>query len=251
MAKKVPHEEHINHERYMVTYADLITLLLAFFIILYAMSETDEQKFDEVAYSLSMGFNQGSKALISTNIDSNPELKSKQNQENLEMMESVKEQSELRELKKKIDEKIKEENLEDKISTELQKQGLMIILTDEVLFNSGSAQIKKEHSKVIDTVGQLITDVNNPVQISGFTDNVPINTAEFPSNWELSGERSMSVLKYLLNNNKKLDPKRFSAAGYGEYQPIASNETKEGKAKNRRVEILIERINTEGLLEVK
>lgn len=250
--KKKPHEEHVNHERYMVTYADLITLLLAFFIILFAMSDENPHKFEQVAQSLSAGFNKGSESIINTDLATNPELKRQQtNEQNVKMMASVKEQNELRELKKRIDQKVSEMGLEKQITTTLGKQGLMISLTDKVLFNSGSAELKNENSEIIKVVGSIISEVQNPVQVSGYTDNVPINTGDFPSNWELSGQRSMTVLKYMIDNNKGLNPERIYAAGFGEYHPIANNDTEEGREKNRRVEILVERMNGENLLEAK
>lgn len=253
MARKKKPEEHENHERYLVSYADLMTLLTALFIILFAMSDVNEQKYNELARSLSVAFHQGSDDIINIDIGQNPEIRkpTETSQGELNMMKAVKEQNELREIKKKIDQKIEDEKLVGKIETILAKDGLKIVLTNEVLFNSGSAVLKKDFKEMIGTIGYLIEGIDNPVEVSGYTDNIPISTARYPSNWELSSDRALSVLKYMMKTNKTLDPVRFSASGFGEYRPIASNETRVGREKNRRVEILVERRHGNGMLTDK
>lgn len=248
MARKKPHEEEASAERYIVTYADLITLLLAFFIILYAMSDVNEDKVKEVALGLQIGFNTGTQELINLEMGQNPEKRETATQDEIKMMKAVSENNELREMKEKIDQKIEEEKLTQEVKTQITKDGLKIVLTDEILFASGSAELKNDFIGVIKTISVIINDVENPVQISGFTDNVPISTPRYPSNWDLSTDRALSVLRYMLTHNGDVASSRFSAAGYGEYQPIASNDTEAGKRANRRVEILIGRMNTDGLL---
>lgn len=252
MARKKRPEGHINVERYLISYADIMTLLTALFIVLFAMSDVNEQKMKQVADSFQNAFyGKGSNELIDLEIGRNPELRkpTTATESEMRMMRSVAEQNELRKIKEKIDAKIREENIETKITTQITKDGLKIVLTDEILFESGSAQLKNDFISVLNTIAVLIKEVDNPVQISGFTDNIPISTAKYPSNWELSTDRAISVLRYMLKADKSLEPTRFSAAGYGEYKPIASNKTKEGRQMNRRVEILIERMNPEGLME--
>ena len=252
MARKQKHEEHVNHERYLISYADIMTLLTALFIVLFAMSDVNEEKMKQVAVSFQEAlYGEASGELLNLEMGKNPEIRkpTEATPAEMKMMKSVAEQNELRKLKEKIDEKIEEEKIESKVKTEITKDGLKIVLTDEILFESGSAILKKDFLSILKTITVVIQEVDNPVQISGFTDNIPISTARYPSNWELSTDRAVSVLRYILTNDKKIDPMRFSAAGYGEYQPIASNATKEGRETNRRVEILIERMNSEGLLE--
>jgi len=251
MAAKKPHEEHVNHERYMVTYADLITLLLAFFIILYAMSDVNKAKFEELASSLQVAFNSGSPTVLNLQVAQNKEIKKRQpaTEKEMETMKAVKEQNELRKIQEKIDQEIKKEGLQDKVKTQLTDEGLKILLTDKILFQTGQAVLKEESLQIISTISTTLADIQNPVQVNGFTDNIPIQTQQFPSNWELSSARSLSVLRFLLENNKQLLPTRFAATGYGEYKPIASNDTEEGRNINRRVEILIERLNSDGLMK--
>lgn len=249
--KHKKHEEHENHERYLVTYSDLITLLLAFFIILYAMSDVNEEKFDTFSKSLSVAFHNGSNNIIDLGLENRNSntIRSKLSPQEMQMMAAISENNDLRKMKKEIDKKIKENNLQGQMSTNLTEDGLKIILTNEILFEPGKAELKSDYRFIIDSISGLVKGVENKVQISGYTDNVPISTPEFPSNWDLSSARSLSVLKEMLKTDKGLDPKRFSAAGYGEYQPIASNTTAEGRKENRRVEILIERKNTQGSLK--
>lgn len=243
MARKKPHEEHENHERYLVTYSDLITLLLAFFIILYALSSVDEDKYDAFSHSLSLEFNSGSPAVIdfeggTYNKNARQEVGQ---QELLEMRRAV-DDVQLQTKKQEIDRYLKENNLQDKISTKLDDDGLHIIVTNEILFNSGEAKLKTDIQDVLKSITFFIQDMPNPVVINGHTDNVPIATSAFPSNWELSTARAVTVLKEMLEANKRINPSNLSAAGYGEYQPIADNATEDGKQKNRRVDILIKRM---------
>jgi chemotaxis protein MotB len=250
MGRKKPKEEHENHERYIITYADLITLLLAFFIILYAMSASDEEKFNAVAQSLSMAFHPTmSNQLVNFDLNNNEARKTTTQQE-MTMMRAVKENNDLAALKKKIDEKVETNpEMASKINTLLKEDGLYITLSDEILFNSGSAVIRKEAFDMLTFLSTVIQDVSNPISVSGHTDNIPIATALYPSNWELSTTRATSVLRYLLSSLKEDRATQFRAAGYGEYHPLASNDTEEGRKANRRVEILIERQYSEGLLK--
>jgi chemotaxis protein MotB len=256
MAKKKKHhtEGHENGERWLLTYADLITLLLCFFIILYAMSDANPAKFDIFAKSLSIAFNNGQKDSINLNmsqiqsvIKDLPPTPAQQ----VKMMKAVAENNNLLEIKKKIDAKVAETpELANKVKTELTKEGLDIVLNDAIFFASGEADLKKDYIYIINSVSSLIVNVPNPVKISGFTDNIPISTPVFPTNWELSTARSVAVLKEMIKTNG-MNPTRYSASGYGEYRPVTTNTTEEGRRANRRVEILIERIHTDGLLETK
>ena len=153
----------------------------------------------------------------------------------------LQENQQLQDLQQRLEEYIRENNLQDELSTELQEEGLMIRIKEKALFPSGSADLVPESQRIGPIVAGLLAEVPERVLISGHTDTDPINTAQFPSNWELSSTRALTFMKYLLSINQNLNPARFSAIGYGEYRPIAMNDTDENKQKNRRVEILIAR----------
>lgn len=239
MRKRKKTVSNENHERYLLTYSDLVTLLLVFFIVLYAMSDVNEEKYSNLATSL-----QG----VFQNEQSEPGAVGEETSQVIPLtpeesmaIQAIKEQQYLQELKRNIDQQIKERGLEQDIQTSLYDAGLKIVLTNKILFNSGEAVLKKESKSVISAISQLINDVKNPIQINGYTDNIPISTFQFPSNWELSSARAISVLKQILQANNSLNPEIFSATGYGEHHSISTNETKIGREKNRRVEIIIER----------
>ncbi|PGK51368.1 flagellar motor protein MotB [Priestia megaterium] len=241
MARKKPHEEHENHERYLVTYSDLITLLLAFFIILYAMSSVDQDKFDAFSQSLSVAFNHGTTSPIEFDGTYNKNARKEATQEELKEIKDAKENNQLKQVKEKIDKVISDKKLTQQIETKLDDEGLHIILTNEILFESGDAKVKPQMRSVLRNIALLIDSIPNEVSISGHTDNLPISTPLYPSNWELSAARAVSVLKETLKSDPNLKPNRLSAAGYGEHHPAASNNTEKGRQKNRRVEILIKR----------
>ena len=140
-----------------------------------------------------------------------------------------------------MDQYIDQNSLQDQLSTELTEDGLLIRIKEKALFPSGSAELVAQAQSIGPVVAGLLATIPERVIISGHTDNVPINSAQYPSNWELSSARALNFMKYLLSLNPKLSPKRFSAIGYSEYRPIADNKTEEGRTKNRRVEVLIAR----------
>ncbi|WP_025028944.1 flagellar motor protein MotB [Caldalkalibacillus mannanilyticus] len=260
--KKHHHEEHVD-ETWLIPYADLLTLLLALFIVLFASSSVDAKKFEALAYSLNTAFKSGSgvldypspvqsldptqtslppvgdKSVDPAEGENDVDSKEKEKENEFDETMMLKELNDLQELKQKIDHYISDKNLALSLKTELTERGLLITILDNALFDSGSAVIKSEARQLAHEISQLLyTDPPRHVEIGGHTDNRPISTSQFRDNWDLSSVRSLNFMKILLQNSK-LEPHRFSATGYGEYRPVATNQSAEGRAKNRRVEVLI------------
>ena len=235
-----PHEEEAG-EAWLLPYSDLMTLLLALFIALFAMSQTDSSKMQALAQAFTAAFNMGGPSFFSgmgpsMSMPSTPSSGAESS--NSAYME---ENENLREAQEKLDQYIKENNLEDQVSTELTEDGLMIRLKEKALFASGSASLQGQAEQIVPVIAALLSSLPERVTISGHTDNVPISTAQFPSNWELSSSRAVNLMRGLMGAQPSLNPARFSALGYSEYRPIASNDTEEGRAQNRRVEVFIAR----------
>ncbi|RID88694.1 flagellar motor protein MotB [Peribacillus asahii] len=231
--KKRNHEEHID-ESWLVPYADILTLLLALFIVLFASSSIDSKKFNSMSNYFNQVFTGG------TGVMDFPSTTQMDNADSLERGGSGKtEQEELSHIQSKVNTYIENKELSDKLGTSLTDEGLLVTIRDNVLFESGDAEVGKENQRIARDISKLL--VMNPprsIVISGHTDNLPIKTNQFDSNWDLSVMRAVNFMKILLENDK-LDPEWFSAKGFGEFKPVASNKTAEGRAKNRRVEILI------------
>lgn len=236
-----PHEEEAG-EAWLLPYSDLMTLLLALFIALFAMSQTDASKVQALAQAFTAAFNMGGPSFFSgmgpsTSFSSSTMMQGEDNANNAYMQEN----ENLHEVQEKLEQYIKENNLEDQVSTELSEEGLMIRLKERALFASGSAALQGQAEQIVPVIAGLLASLPERVTISGHTDNVPISTAQFPSNWELSSSRAVNLMRGLMGAQPSLNPARFSALGYSEYRPIATNDTEEGRAQNRRVEVFIAR----------
>ncbi|CAM4470386.1 flagellar motor protein MotB [Paenibacillus tarimensis] len=261
MSKKHKHDDHEEHvdESWLIPYADLLTLLLALFIVLYAMSSTDAKKFQDMSQAFSIAFNSGVGVLDqSAVVASADQMTSKDRTKRNEDSDSTqsrnsatdltkqeqqklreKEQQQLEKLKQKLDQYIKQNGLTTQLETKLNQSQLMITISDNALFDSGSAAIKSDAKELAVSIGLMLKDYPGyEITVAGHTDNKPINTYEFASNYELSAKRAINFMSILISTGK-LDPKLISPTGYGEYRPIESNETAQGRAKNRRVEVSI------------
>ncbi|NOU93313.1 flagellar motor protein MotB [Paenibacillus sp. LMG 31456] len=253
--KKEHHEEHVD-ESWLIPYADLLTLLLALFIILFASSKVDAKKYDIIMKSLNSAFTGGSAPFatsnlvpldISPNVDkskqdqSSENTKEKQEQKDKQQQQMEKEKQELEELKKKLDAYISDNKLVAELETKLTNDRLIITIRDKALFDSGSAAIKADSQKlgvaIADMLGQY---PGYQIEVAGYTDNVPISKGEFSDNWDLSTKRALNFMKVVLAR-KTLDPSFFSSTGYGEYRPVDTNATVEGRGNNRRVEVSVVR----------
>jgi chemotaxis protein MotB len=246
LKRKKKHEEHVD-ESWLIPYADILTLLLALFIVLFAASEVDSKKFKAISDSFNTELQGGTgvleqQAAIEITEDTSQTAKLDETipiVESEEVMSAYQDHKELQELQEKIDEYIADKGLSPRLQTELTIKGLVLKIKEGVLYQPGSAEINEE-SKVIavEISNLLVTDPPRNILIDGHTDNIPAVSEEFPSNWELSSARAINFMKILLEN-KKLDANKFSATAYGEFQPITSNDTEAGRAENRRVEVLI------------
>jgi chemotaxis protein MotB len=226
MARRRKSDDHENLERWLLTYADLITLLLAFFIVMYSMSQIDAKKFGKMSKALS-GVLRGGGAAIK-----------KGDEMGTAPGKGVMKIGHLVSIGQKIKEKFGQLGEDKLVSTELNERGLVIHIMESALFKIGSADLEPKARMILDIVNAELKDVRNHIRIEGHTDNIPINTARYPSNWELSSARATEVVRYFLENHG-IPPDRISALGYGEYRPIKPNNTIENCAQNRRVDIVI------------
>jgi chemotaxis protein MotB len=230
-------------ESWLIPYADLLTLLLALFIVLFAMSSIDAVKFQQLSKAFNDVFTGGTGVLEFQSPMPEGQMESpderKEDVEKNKEANAAQEQLELLALQQKVNSYIKEKKLTDKLNTSLTDEGLLLTIRDNVLFESGRAEVRASDANVANEIAELlIMEPPRNIIISGHTDNVPIKNARYESNWELSVMRAVEFMKIILKN-EQLDPRWFSAKGFGEFQPVATNDTAEGKARNRRVEILI------------
>ncbi|MFP5502177.1 MAG: flagellar motor protein MotB [Candidatus Sericytochromatia bacterium] len=235
-------EGHASSERWLLTYADLITLLLAFFIIMYAMSETDAKKMEELARSLQSTFH------LSSGGGTDAALPPASNDMLTGGGALLPEAKALMEIQEQLERELASQNgaeAAQSVTTSLNQRGLVISLANSAFFDSGEASLRPEARNVLKTVAGTLKSSKRFIMVEGHTDNTPINTARYPSNWELSTARATTVVRYLITDYG-LPPKRLSAAGYGEYYPLVANTTFENRARNRRVDLVILRSDLKG-----
>lgn len=243
---------------WLATYSDLVTLLMCFFVLLFSMATIDKQKFIQIANSMrsSMVSVSGGDALLSNQgqslisiIASNPSETGDKSQDNEKyvqeaegmVVDSVQQQENqmMDVAKETLGEIIADKGLSDQVEVVEKKDFILVRLDSEVFFESGSAAVKVGGQDLLTAFSTVLADLEGKeVLVQGHTDNVPIRTAQFASNWELSTARATNVVKYLVDN-LGLTPTVFTATGNGEFKPIASNDTAEGKQQNRRIEIKI------------
>jgi chemotaxis protein MotB len=235
--KKKFESEGPNGQEWMATYADTVTLLLTFFILLYSFSSVDAEKFKQIAGSLQAVLTgKPGDSLLDFNINNDEvPIESKISEEAAIPVNKGKAEDDMY---RKVKEFVEENNLQSVVKIVVDTQGVVIQLIDSVLFESGSADIKINSKSILDKIGSLITTFPNEINVEGHTDNVPVRNGRYESNWELSTARAGSVLRYFVDVHH-MSPNRFKASGYGEYKPIVPNDTPEHKAMNRRVHILI------------
>jgi len=221
---------------WIVTYADLVTLLLVFFVLLYSISSLNLEKFKFAMHSIQINLGEAAPSVELLEILDTPE----HGEDTPTLEEAIGLKSREKELLEEIDEVIREETIGDNIVVRSTEGMINIVITGKILFAPGAAELKDEANPVMDKISMLIAQYPEyDVNIKGYTDNIPISTERFPSNWDLSAIRATTVLKFLVNN--RIDPKRLTANGYGDLLRIAPNDTEDNRARNRRVEFVLEK----------
>ncbi|MDG0814798.1 OmpA family protein [Bdellovibrio svalbardensis] len=237
--KQHRHEEHENHERWLVSYADFITLLFAFFVVMYATSSANEEKQKDFENSIKLNFHlvgKGGSDQDGSAIDNiiaelvMPIGGFPQKGGNREVQDYVE-----RSLDKSMTGEQKKSAIQDIYHDAV---GVRVALTASTFFQAGSAKLKLSALPSLDKVAEVLKSNNKRVIIEGHTDDSPIEDSQFPSNWELAGGRASSVVRYFVKYHN-LDPKRFVSISYGDQKPVVPNDSEEHKAMNRRIEILI------------
>jgi len=267
MAKKEEHEEHVNHERWLVSYADMVTLLMCVFIVLFAMATVDARKFAALKDSLNgkhaeHSVLEGSPSVIEGGVPQKldttadaplPQFdtpstpltfdltaaKKALEQQQQQQQAKQDEQNNLQQAKEEIQSALEEKGMGDQVRFTIDQRGLVVtVVTDKVLCDLGKADIRSEGQHVLDALAGPLAHLPNQISIEGHTDNRPISTPQFPTNWELSTSRATSVLRYLVDHGG-VAPTRIGATGYGEMRPVVPNDTDAHRAQNRRVEIVV------------
>ncbi|WP_342514469.1 flagellar motor protein MotB [Sporosarcina sp. FSL K6-1522] len=235
--KKKKEAPHVD-ESWLLPYADLLTLLFALFVVLFASSTVDEAKLKQMSAVFNEVFDGGVGVMDNAAPTAVPIPKDSIGSEN-ENNSYLEDQKSLSEIQDRVDEYIAVNELENQFETKMTDEGLLVTIRDSILFSPGKANIQPEYEQIANDIAELLVfDPARHIVVTGHTDNVP-NNNEYASNWELSVMRAVNFLKIIVKNDE-IDPLLFSAKGYGEFQPIESNDTAEGRAKNRRVEVLIQ-----------
>lgn len=229
--------EDDEQSSWIVTYADLMTLLLVFFVLMYAISSLNLEKFKHVINSIQVTLNEKTPAVGLLEIIKTPEHKAKRK---VRLTDITGLTSREHEILSDIDKVIEERKLGEHIIARISEGSIHIQATGKVFFNSGSATLNLEAEPILDKITEIIKEYGEySVNIKGHTDNTPISTEKFASNWELSAIRATTVLKFLVDGG--IDPVRLTATGYGDMIPLVPNNSAENRALNRRVEFVLER----------
>jgi chemotaxis protein MotB len=260
-------EEHENEERWLVSFADMMTLLFCLFMVLFAISSVNTSKFEALQKSLQDAFSgavlSGGKSMMASGNDANdtdqatvePPLPAMRPIESIndtttkseaeKAKKAAQEEQDFRALKRRIDKLSEGAGLQGKVNVTIRRRGLVIqLLTDKVFFDSGQATLKPYARKLVDKIAGVVRDERkHPIVVEGHTDSLPIAGRQYPSNWELSGARAGAVVRDFQANG--VLARRMSVAGYANQEPIATNSTSEGRAKNRRVEVVLSRLYTD------
>lgn len=292
MARKKKHEEHENHERWLVSYADFITLLFAFFVVMYSVSSVNEGKYRVLSDSMVAAFKSSNKSLkpiqigkaarsqqssslefketgLPIKVPEGPasipsranKIEGESSQQEVDFSEfpmaeerMIKEadgddfgeadagikgftETQLGSIANEIEAAMQPLIDRDFISVKRSKRWIEIEINTNILFESGSAQMQEQSLPILEALSRILSAFPNDIRVEGYTDNLPINSPIYPSNWELSAARAASVVRMF--SSEGIVPERMAAIGYGEFRPLVSNDTLEGRIKNRRVVIVV------------
>jgi chemotaxis protein MotB len=260
MARRKKHEEHENHERWLVSYADFITLLFAFFVVMYAISQVNEGKYRVLSDALVNAFQSQSRADVPVPSGTQSGRTTPGGPSHLRQTLPLRRVDPVQEAKRKKQEAKMKDIAKDilKVLEPLVKEGqvrvtqsnrgVAVEINASVLFAAGQAVLEKQSVETLTAVARVLAQVDNQLQVEGYSDNTPINTPQYPSNWELSTARASSVVRLFIENG--VAPDRLTSIGYGENRPVESNDTAEGRARNRRVTVLILSDTDENVKEI-
>jgi chemotaxis protein MotB len=236
-SRRGQHEAHESQERWLLTYSDMITLLMVFFIVLYSMANTDLKKFGEVAQSMKVAFNAvgiGSGALVG-----DKESGGNGNTSPLSLFQNLPpQQRDFVKASSELTAFAVAAGVEGEISVNMNLEGIIVSLSNGLVFEPGSADLRPESLGTLHKVAEILRGTDNPVRVEGNTDNTATNNPLYPTNWELSVARAVTIVRYLAEK-EAISPGRLSAAGYGEFKPIVPNDSRANRALNRRADIVI------------
>ncbi|MQT33963.1 flagellar motor protein MotD [Pseudomonas helleri] len=238
-------EEHVNHERWLVSYADFITLLFAFFVVMYSISSINEGKYKVISQALVGVFNDTERSVKPIPVGEERPLTTKpaepliKDSENTDAGLGQVQDDPLKTIANDITQAFGDLIASHQLTVRGNELWVEIELNSSLLFGSGDAMPNDLAFSIIDKVAAILKPFDNPIHVEGFTDNLPIRTAQYPTNWELSSARSASIVRMLAMQG--VDPGRMASVGYAEFQPVANNATPEGRALNRRVVLVVSR----------
>jgi chemotaxis protein MotB len=267
MVRRKQQDIHINQERWLVSYADFITLLFAFFVVMYSISQVNQSKYRVLSETFVQAFNQpndskanpmpqeqtnpSNDAIAPINMGKTATEESKQPPQLVIVEDTAKPEmnsqsnttastptsDELTQISDLVNEKFAQLINDQMIKVSSNELWLQIELNDSILFPSGGVETSAQARAIFDEISEILKNYSNPIQVEGFTDNIPISNSRYPTNWELSSARATEIVKYLAGRG--VAPERLAAVGYGEFQPVAPNDTEAGRAQNRRVAIMV------------
>lgn len=257
MSRKKRHEEHVNHERWLVSYADFITLLFAFFVVLYSSSQVDKRKVGKISLAIQVAFQQmgvfetsNTKLPLSTSeampFQDVQAIENVVRSQDLQRFVQPKQGAlsnailpgDILDIQGEIEKALAPEIQSHVVNLSSRREGLVISLREIGFFESGSAALRSSSLNAIDRLAGILKNRDEMLRIEGHTDNIPIHNSQFPSNWELSTARATEIIEMFVTRYN-FEPARLAAAGYAEYHPVDSNSTPEGRAHNRRVDIVV------------